>query len=192
MQVKRTGRRMGQWGVPLHPVHLVLAACLLLLSGCVYVPLPDKVVSGPDFRDALGDDVAEKTPIRPGIAFREQIVWWLGEPQVMTPDNRAVQYRMDVRPGVWVAPLGIRARHRRVTLTLHYYPDNMLQAYDLHADQYSDSFLFSIHNPGMWPSSPITPPSRPHINDFLNSPLTRWPASRHKGRHRPTSAPVAE
>jgi hypothetical protein len=85
-------------------LHIVRVALLSLapwsLSGCFYVPGPEKPLETPSPR--LGRLIGAGKPIRPGAVTRGQVIERLGEPDWKSSDDASLVYSSWVGGGYWV------------------------------------------------------------------------------------------
>jgi hypothetical protein len=91
------------------PLRLALPAVLIALgvaalSGCLFIPTGEKVVTGRDVSTDVGDAKSKKS-VRIGTATRQDVARVLGEPEYATPSFDRVLYTWRIRNGVWFYPL---------------------------------------------------------------------------------------
>src|SRR5690348_2329628 len=94
---------------------LLLPATLLtlgvgMLIGCIPMPLPEKVLSGRDFRGVLHPKRAEPR-IRIGTP-RGEVEAILGKPGYRADEGQTVGYLLEVRKGFYLIPLCFTATPR--------------------------------------------------------------------------------
>ena len=85
------------------PLALIFAG-VALLSGCIYVPIPERTVYGTNVGARVGPANSSK-PVRIGRISRNDVLRVLGEPAQMSPNGRELTYTWGVQTGVWVWPL---------------------------------------------------------------------------------------
>jgi hypothetical protein len=83
---------------------VLIALGVAALSGCLFIPTGEKVVSGRDATADVGDAKSKKS-VRVGRATRADVVRVLGEPEYATESRDRVLYTWRVRNGVWFYPL---------------------------------------------------------------------------------------
>jgi hypothetical protein len=113
----------------------MIAACLWLLVGCLYIPTSphvDLTGSKKDFRPLAGYDAAKK-PMIAGNFSRSAIEAVLGPPPYVSENGRYAMYVIHVKVGLLIAPLCFTARDRTNTavgLLLRYGPTEQLEQWD--------------------------------------------------------------
>jgi hypothetical protein len=83
---------------------VLIALGVAALSGCLFIPTGEKVVSGNDVAADVGDAKSKK-PVRVGSATREDVVRALGEPEYASESRDRVLYTWRIHNGVWFYPL---------------------------------------------------------------------------------------
>jgi hypothetical protein len=83
-------------------LHWSLAALLLAATGCIIIPLPE--MDSGDTRS----NISKQTPglFTPGKTTRMDVVLALGEPDLVTPDERKLAYRREKIVGIWILAAG--------------------------------------------------------------------------------------
>lgn len=87
---------------------VLIALGVAALSGCLFIPTGDKLVSGRDVADDVGD-AKSKRPVRVGTATRDDVIRVLGQPEYATESRDRVLYTWRVHNGVWFYPLCFKA-----------------------------------------------------------------------------------
>jgi hypothetical protein len=85
------------------PLALVVAG-VSLLSGCIYIPIPERTIAGTNVAAQIGGPNSSK-PLRLGRTHRQEVLRVLGEPAHRSPDGREMTYTWGVQVGIWVWPL---------------------------------------------------------------------------------------
>jgi hypothetical protein len=84
----------------LHGVRVaLLSLALWSLSGCFYIPGPEKPLETPSPR--LGRLIGAGKPIRPGAVTRGQVIERLGEPDWRSSEDASLIYTSWVEGGYW-------------------------------------------------------------------------------------------
>ncbi|HEY8668808.1 MAG TPA: hypothetical protein VIL86_19330 [Tepidisphaeraceae bacterium] len=109
----------------------LLAVGITLLVGCLYIPTPEKLYSGPDFRKQVGKENSNK-PIRVGVS-RDDIERLLGKPPYSREQGRVVGYVMETINGYSIWPLCAMAmpEYKLRMLRLEYDEHGFVQSADV-------------------------------------------------------------
>jgi len=83
---------------------VLIALGVAALSGCLFIPTGEKVVSGNNVAANVGDAKSKK-PVRVGSATRADVVRALGQPDYATASRDRAVYTWRVHNGVWFYPL---------------------------------------------------------------------------------------
>ena len=75
-----------------------------LLSGCIFVPIPERTIAGTNVAAQVGGENSSK-PLRVGRTTCEEVLRVLGEPAQASSNGRELTYTWGVQTAIWVWPL---------------------------------------------------------------------------------------
>ncbi|HET6249773.1 MAG TPA: hypothetical protein VFE47_18935 [Tepidisphaeraceae bacterium] len=165
-QNRKTLRRYVKIAIPISAI----VVGIILLAGCLYIPLPEhKVGPETDFRELIGDPHSGR-PIRAGAISRASVEQLLGKPQYISDDRRVTGYTVTTDGSFVIWPTCFVAGPDRISayaLRLEFDDRNMLISLKTdHADiNTGGSNLWTkqdVRNEAMRAFATTSPSEHPH------------------------------
>jgi hypothetical protein len=109
----------------------LIALCIWLTSGCIYIPTFNMTATGKDATQSVGN-AGSKMKITPG-ATRDQVLRVLGKPFFSTSDGQYLVYSWERRKGILIWPFCFQAsvEDQSYAMLLEFDPQGLLSSFDL-------------------------------------------------------------
>ena len=118
-------------------VILVFVSCL---TGCIYIPMPERPVGKAADPLKLVGPADSKKPIRPAVATREQVVKNFPVPWWKSKDGHLVYYLLETQTGAFIWPLFFygEPQLRHTAVRFEFDDNGVLREYDIEKGKRSD------------------------------------------------------